>query len=165
MSRQIIGAAGAYPPGMVGRQFAIGADYGVDSSRGFQPQVRQVVNQRTPNFRKGPLGFAQDNIAANSQATIQSNPQVIIRGGRLVIPSSVAQNFRIIDLTIAQQSQFNAATGTAGVDATLFSQVASGMGLLLNTSQPGVLIVLTVLNKDPLNAHDFRAAIFGDIAR
>ncbi len=117
-----------------------------------------VQHRDATQARLFPLGFVQLAVAAASTATITSRPQILFRPQRIVIPTSVGTNFVITDIRIGKDSQLVQATE---LPAEIFSPVAVGVMLTLDTAQQGCDVSLTVRNTDGANPHDFRATMFG----
>lgn len=117
------------------------------------------VQQRdATQARLFPLGFVQLAVAALATATITSRPQILFRPQRIVIPTALAAFFVITDIRIGKDSQLVQATE---LPAEIFSPVAVGVMLTLDTAQQGCDVSLTVRNTDGAAPHDFRATMFG----
>ena len=93
--------------------------------------------------REHVIGFGPTLVTAKSTAIFQAQPQVVFRGTRLIIPSSLAENFVINDIRVGRDSQKISA---ASIPATAFSELAVGVHLGLDTATPGILITLSVTN-------------------
>lgn len=107
--------------------------------------------------REYPLPFPTTTVNAGTTTTIQTQPQVPFRGRRLVIPSDIAGIFLVNDLKVGKNSMF-AASGP--VPARLFSEVAVGVDLNLDTGQISQIISVNVTNTSGANAN-FNAAMIG----
>lgn len=117
------------------------------------------VAQRTADKpRLYPLGFTQLAVPASGSATITSRPQILFRPQRLVIPASLSANFVLTDIRVGKDSQLVQATE---LPAEIFTQVAVGVMMTLDTAQPATDVSLSVRNTDGANPHDFRATMFG----
>lgn len=131
---------------------------------GFMPglpaNVRQVQLRQTPptSQREYPLGIKSAAIIpAGTTADITGQPQVIFRAERLIVKSSIAASFDIIDVKVGKNSQFAAA---GPVPADSFSPNAVGIRLKCDTATPGMNIVVTVENTGGADLF-FRGAIIG----
>lgn len=108
------------------------------------PRVVAVAPRRATRQREFALSFdSQSNLAAGSSRIISANPQVVFRGERLVVPSAIAGSFLIDSIVVGKDSQ-QVAPGS--LPAAIFSEVAVGMRLKLDTAQPGIQISLGVTN-------------------
>lgn len=151
---QIVGAAmqaaqaaaqgfpAAAPPS---NQIAYGGQIGVSRSQSDKPRLY-------------PLGFTQLAVAASAQVTVTSRPQILFRGQRLVVPSTVASNFILLDIRVGKDSQFVQSTQ---IPCQVFIETAVGVLMTLDTAQIANDISLVVQNTDGSNPHDFRAVVFG----
>lgn len=128
-----------------GNQIAYGGQIGVAQRKSEKPRLY-------------PLGFVQLAIAASTQVSVTSRPQILFRPQRLVIPAAIGANFVITDIRVGKDSQFVQATE---IPASVFSETAVGVMMTLDTAQVANDITLTVRNTDGAAAHDFRATLFG----
>jgi hypothetical protein len=140
------------------RDMLIGRD-GYPVPQGFSPTVFQVAQSRANAARRYQLNFVQNNVASGAQVTLQARPQVLFRPERLIVPSQIAPNFEIVDLLIGNRTQLVA---TANTSAEVFSEVAIGTGLLLDTAQPGIDVILVIQNVVG-TTEDFRATFLGAV--
>lgn len=116
-----------------------------------------IVNTPPTQVREFVIGFGPQNINLMSTAIFQAQPQLIFRGSRLVIPSTVANSFLIADLRVGKDSQ---AVSSNPVPAAVFSELAVGVNLGLDTAHPGIIISLSISN--PTGApQTFSAALIG----
>ena len=124
-----------------------------------QAQSQTLVKGR--DFARGreyPLGFdSVANVAAAATAIVNSQPQVVFRPDRLVIPAAIAGSFVVNDLRIGKNSQFANATP---VPASVFAETAFGVSLKCDTAQISQVISLNVTNISG-GALQFRAALIG----
>lgn len=117
-----------------------------------------VSDRPASKARLYPIGFVQLAVPASGTVTVTSRPQILFRPQRLVVPASLAANFVITDLRVGKDSQFAQATE---LPAEIFSQVAVGVMLTLDTAQISNDLALTIRNIDAANPHDFRAVMLG----
>jgi hypothetical protein len=116
-----------------------------------------IVNHPPTQVREFVIGFGPTVILALSTAIFQAQPQLIFRGSRLVIPSALANNFSINDIRVGKDSQ---AVSSNPLPAAVFSELAVGVNLGLDTATPGIIITLSVSNTT--NAQQtFAAALIG----
>jgi hypothetical protein len=109
--------------------------------------------------REVPLGFqSAAAIAAGATANVTTQPQVVFRPDRLVVPSDIAGSFDINDFVVGKNSQF-ASTATP-IPGRIFQEDAVNVSLLGDTAQISQNVTLNVTNFSgaPLT---FRAAVIG----
>lgn len=132
-------------------------------ANGVDPRVYAVQNSCPTEARRYTLGFSQTNIAFNDTVDIIRFPQVIFRGERLFIPSTIQENFVVVSITVGNRPQFAAAGETP---AEIYSEVAINNELGLDTAEPGVQVILQVRNiAADQEAKDFRGAIIGAVVQ
>jgi hypothetical protein len=128
-------------------------------SGAFKGQAGGLALKKPTSARLLTLGFdSVADVTAASSATVNSQPQVVFRPDRLVIPLDVATHFLVDDLKIGKNSMFISATG---VPAECFSHDASGVGLKMDTAQVSQIISITVTNLDAVTDYRFIAALIG----
>ena len=119
----------------------------------------KMVHTRGPTkSRIQSIGFTRAAVPANATVEITARPQVLFRGTRLLVGSSIAQGFVIDDIKVGRNSQF-VATGAQPAEA--FKDTATGENVSLDTCRPGVDLTLIVTNITGAS-QDFRASLFGD---
>lgn len=107
-----------------------------------------------------PLPVGPQVFAASATADVIIWPQRTIRVERLVIPSGVAPNFVINNITAAQELQFVAA---GSLPAEMFTEVGVGIRLKGTTVNPGSQIVINFTNLDAVNPRTLRGGIIGQV--
>jgi hypothetical protein len=113
-------------------------------STAFRGQAAGVKVADPTKGRILSLGFdSVATIAAGAQGTVNSQPQVVFRPDRVIVPNSIAASFLINDLKIGKNSMFISATA---VPAQSFSHDAAGVGLKMDTAQVSQIISMTVTN-------------------
>lgn len=117
-----------------------------------------VVQDQAQYAQELVLPIPATNILASATVDIILFPQADIRIERPIIPSTIAPNFVIEDITVARQTQF---VGAGGVPATSFSEVAVGTRLRGDTANVGQQVIITITNLDAVNAHTLRGQING----
>lgn len=119
----------------------------------------KVLTETQPTqARRFPLGFSSDAvILPGAQATITSQPQVLFRGERLIVPSDVAGDFTIDDCKVGKDSQFVA---TGPIPARTLQENAWGVDFQLDTAQVSQFISLIVTNIAGAS-RQFRATLIG----
>lgn len=127
---------------------------------GVDPRVYAMQNQCPTEARRYTLSFSQ-TIAGGATVDVIRFPQVVFRGERLFVPSTIAPNFDIVSITIGNRPQFAAAGATP---AEIFSEVSINNELGLDTAQPGVQVILQVTNRDA-EEQEFRAVIIGAVVQ
>jgi len=124
-----------------------------------------VVERPLRDMREFPLGFFQSGISMIMGAIdVVSRPQIVFRGERLVVPSSIASFFALIDIKVGNRSQL--ANSTA-LPAQTFAENAVGVRLALDTAVVAQDIALVVENVDTAteSAVTFIAALIGTAAQ
>lgn len=118
-----------------------------------------ALQQNKPTrAREYPLGFVSAApVAAGAQAQVVSQPQVVFRPARLVIPSDIAGQFVIDQLLVGKNSQFASA---APNPARVFAENAVGVGLGMDTAQISQNVTIVVTNIGGAAA-TFRASVIG----
>ena len=165
-------AMGAYPAmGAVGLTELIGADPSMadpalqalatqmQMARAVDPHA-VVARQRAEDARRVyTIGFdAGADTAAGLQGTATQQPQVTIRGERLIVPSFIAPFFTIDNLIVGKDTQN--AVGNNPVPASTFSEVAVGVRLNIKTANLGHLVSISFTNVDT-DPHRFRCTLIG----
>ena len=123
-----------------------------------------VVERPLRDMREFPLGFFQSGISMIMGAIdVISRPQIVFRGERLVVPSSIAADFALIDIKVGNRSQL--ANSTA-LPAQVFQENAVGVRLALDTAVVAQDIALIVENVSAMgSAETFIAALIGTAAQ
>jgi hypothetical protein len=84
-------------------------------------------------------------------------PQVIFRPERLVVPSNLAIDFLITDIKVGKNSQL---VSTGALPAVMFTEVAFGVRLKMDTCQISMFVTISVTNQNPA-ARNFQGGIVG----
>ena len=127
-------------------------------ANGVDPRVYAVQDQCPTEARRYTLSFTQ-TIPAGLTQDVTRFPQVVFRGERLFVPSTIGANFDIVSITIGNRPQFAAA---GSMPAEIFSEVSINNELGLDTAQPGVQVILQVSNRTAQD-QEFRAVIIGAV--
>lgn len=106
-----------------------------------------------------PLPIPPTSFLTGQALDIELRPQRLFRTERLVVDSTIAPFFRILDLKVGQNTQFVA---SGALPATIFTEVAVGMRLKGDTANLGNTIVISVQNIDA-NTRVFGGAIVGTV--
>ena len=109
------------------------------------------------NSREYALGLGSTSVAGNSSANINVQPQVIFRPERLVVPSNLAVDFLITDIQVGKTSQL---VSTGALPAVMFTEVAFGVRLKMDTCQISMFVTISVTNQNPA-ARNFQGGIVG----
>ena len=107
--------------------------------------------------REYALGLGSTSVAGNSSANINVQPQVIFRPERLVVPSNLAIDFLITDIKVGKNSQL---VSTGALPAVMFTEVAFGVRLKMDTAQISMFVTVSVTNQNPA-ARNFQGGIVG----
>jgi len=135
------------------------------------PQTTMRAPQLIPGTRLTPkipsqdrvlwLGFRYLNISAGSSQTVTSRPQDTFAPRKVVVPSSVAPNFDILDIRIGAISQLSSADP---IPAEAFIPNASLTDVHFDTAQISQDVVFSVNNISNAAA-SFRATMNGFVVR
>lgn len=109
------------------------------------------------NSREYALGLGSTSVSGNSSANINVQPQVIFRPERLVVPSNLAIDFLITDIKVGKNSQL---VSTGALPAVMFTEVAFGVRLKMDTCQISMFVTISVTNQNPA-ARNFQGGIVG----
>jgi|SRR5579872_1456144 len=109
------------------------------------------------NSREYALGLGSTSVSGNSSANINVQPQVIFRPERLVVPSNLAVDFLITDIKVGKNSQL---VSTGALPAVMFTEVAFGVRLKMDTCQISMFVTVSVTNQNPA-ARNFQGGIVG----
>jgi len=121
---------------------------------------RVIHTEHTHEKRRHfPVGFTHAQVQPGQVAEVEVKPQVLFRGERLAVSPSNARSFNIVDIKVGKDSQL-AATGE--MPAEVFSALAVGVRMELDTAQPGIVVVLIVRNIDT-TPQDFNAVLYGTV--
>jgi hypothetical protein len=131
---------------------------GPGAAYGSQPTV---VERPLTDIREFPLGFGPTSFPPLTEASVISRPQVVFRGERLVVPSTVAPYFSIIDIKVGNRSQL---VNSVALPAQMFIETAVGIRLSFDTAAVAQDVALIVAN-GTATATTFQAAIVGTAAQ
>jgi hypothetical protein len=120
-----------------------------------------VIERPLTDIREFPLGFGPTSFPAGTEASVISRPQVVFRGERLVVPSTVAPFFSIIDIKVGNRSQL---VNSVALPAQMFIETAVGIRLSFDTAAVAQDVALIVANGSA-SATTFQAAIIGTAAQ
>jgi len=110
-------------------------------SGGGQRVVKQSKSRN--DVYEQPLPIPPTEFTAGQALDIELRPQRLFRSERLVVDSTIAPYFRILDLKIGQQTQFVA---SGALPATIFTEVAVGVRLKGDTANLGNTIIVSAQN-------------------
>ena len=120
----------------------------------------QLGQRKLTRARRMAIGFGPTVFTTGLTADVTTRPQVVFRPERLFIPSSIAFDFRVIDVRIGQRSQLVAAGALPGA---IFSEVSVDVFTHWDTAEVGNEVVLTVTNTAAAS-RTFEAAMLGGAA-
>ena len=152
-----------------GDEYEVGARRALARRSSARPAARPVggggTTVRETGFTKSreyPLGFDSGaaGLAAAATAAYNSQPQVLFRPERLVIPGSIAPSFLVNSLTVGKDNMFANANP---VPAEVFAPNAVGVRLKLATAQVNSLITISVTNLSGGTLR-FMACLIGEAA-
>jgi len=108
-----------------------------------------VVNETDPQkARRWPLGFTPTTITAGTVATLSTQPQILFRPERLVIPSDFAGGLSISAIIVGQASQLAA---QAQLPARTYTEFGVGVDMHLDTADISQFVQLGLSNN---SSHD-----------
>src|SRR5271155_3200906 len=93
--------------------------------------------------REFVIGFGPVKVKARSRHIAQVQVQMPYRGNRLIVPSSLANDFSVNDIRVGKDSQ---AISENSIPAAAFSELAVGVNLGLDIAVPGHFVTLSVSN-------------------
>ena len=105
------------------------------------------------------IGFGPAVIPPGETATFNAEPKFEFSGQRLIVPSSFASAFNIVDLQVDGESQ---AVSAHPIPAAAFSELAVGVNLGLKKAAKGKTITLLVANATD-KPQSFSAALIGSV--
>lgn len=126
-------------------------------ARAVDPKAIMVRKQKRTRRRRLIVPIPVTNIAAGGTAEVTIQPQRLFKTRRMIFPSAVADNFRLTDIKVGQQSQFAAA---GDVPAGCFSEVTVDGYVDFDTADIGNLISFDVTNVGAAAA-DFQGVLLG----
>ena len=119
---------------------------------------QHVAHHEATRARDLVLGFdSVAMVASLATQNVTSQPQLMFRPDRLVIPATIAPSFLITDLKVGKNSQF---LNNGNVPAECFTQAAFGVRLKMDTAQISNNISIGVTNISA-GALRFVAALIG----
>lgn len=122
--------------------------------------ARSAVLTQTERQTKGreyPVGFGPVVVAAGGIATVMTQPQILFRPERLIVPSDIAGQFDFLQIIVGKNPQVAANNPIA---ARTFDEQSVGVRLRMDTCQISQQIVLQVQNVGGAPA-TFRATMIG----
>ena len=152
---------------IVGLETIVGADDGFArpsslAAHSARPEQRaggpRLVPQRLDEARELLLGFGPTSIAGGATSVFTTQPQLPFRPSRFVIPAATVPNFSVNDLKIGKNSQF---LSSAAVPAAVFSELAVGVALGLDTCNVGQQITVSITASTLGLSFVFAAALIG----
>lgn len=151
---------------IVGQNMIVGADDYSQLPASMQGQATTPNNMGGPRLvRVNPtqarellLGFGPSSIAQSATSSFTTQPQLPFRPARFVIPSATVANFSVNDLKVGKNSQF---LSSNSVPAAVFSELAVGVALGLDTCDIGQQITVSVTAISGGGPYTFAAALIG----
>lgn len=120
-----------------------------------------IVKDEDPNkARRFPLGFATTTVTASTVATLSTQPQILFRPERLVIPSDFAGSFTVTAIIVGQASQLAA---QSPLPARTYTELGVGVDMHLDTADISQFVQLGLSNN---SSHDvvFNGQFIGLVA-
>jgi hypothetical protein len=120
-----------------------------------------IVKDTDPDrARRFPLGFATTTVTTLTVSTLSTQPQILFRAERLVIPSDFAGAFTITAIVVGQASQLAASNP---LPARTYTEFGVGVDMHLDTADISQFVQLTLSNN---SAHDvsFNGQFIGLVA-
>jgi hypothetical protein len=121
----------------------------------------QVIQRPLTGDREWALGFGLTVVPLGATIPVTSQPQVVFRGERLVIPSTIAAfgGIGVVDIKVGNRSQL---LSSQPIPAQVFEEFAVGVRLSLDTA--AVAQDVTIVIKDLSGEGGvFTAAIVGTV--
>jgi hypothetical protein len=148
---------------LTGRKMLTGQASGpVPTPAAYGGQGTVTMTERPPRaVREFPIGFESSaGVAGGATASISVLPQVVYRGERLALTATIATQFDIQDIKVGKDSQLAVSGQLPG---ECFSNVSIGVRMVLDTAEPGVQIVLNVINTTSATTATFKAVLYGTV--
>ncbi len=120
-----------------------------------------IVQDSDPNkARRFPLGFATTTVTAGTVATLSTQPQILFRPERLVVPSDIAGAFTVTGIIVGQASQLAAQNP---LPARTYTELGVGVDMHLDTADISQFVQLGLSNN---SGHDcsFNGQFIGLVA-
>jgi hypothetical protein len=95
-------------------------------------------------------------VVAAATVVITARPQIVFRPDRFVVAATIAASFTINDLRIGKNSQF---VSGGGISAEIYSSIAVGTKMKLDTCQTGQDVTLNITNTSGAALQFFSALI------
>ena len=111
--------------------------------------------------RESVIGFGPALIPAGESVIYSVSPSSEFDGERLIVPSSLANNFIVDDIAVGGESQ---ALSANGIPAAAFSELAVGVNLGLKTAKKDTALKLKISNSSK-ESQTFSAALIGYVAK
>ena len=112
-------------------------------ARAVNPNAVMVRERTRSRVRRLILPIPKTTIAAGASANISIQPQDLFRTTRMLIPSSIAFDFEILDFKIGQRPQF---VQSGSIPAAVFSEVSVGSSIDCDSADVGNIVSLEVRN-------------------
>jgi hypothetical protein len=132
----------------------------MERARAVDPNAVAVRTRRLDRRRRFPCGFDAKTVAASATDTAFSAPQFLFRPERIVVPSDIAFDLRVLDVKVGQTSQL---VSGAPLPAAIFSEVAIDTNVSFRTAEIGNQIQLQLQNTTAAPV-GFSAALIGTVA-
>ena len=121
----------------------------------------RAYDLRHKDQRESVIGFGPTSIPAGESITLTAKPSARFDGERLIVPSSIANNFNIEDISVNGESQ---AVSANPIPASAFSELAVGVNLGLKSADEKTELQIKVTNATK-EAKTFGAALIGYISK
>lgn len=122
------------------------------------PKAVSVRTRKQSRRRRWLIPIPTTTLAASASAEVTIQPQRLVKPKRIIIPSSIADDFDFTDIKVGQQSQFVAG---GEVPAACLVETSVDAYVDFDTANIGNLISLEVTNTDAGAPHDFKGCILG----
>lgn len=120
-----------------------------------------IVKDEDPNrARRFPLGFATTTVTSATVATLSTQPQILFRPERLVIPSDFAGAFTVTSIIVGQASQLAAQNP---LPARTYTEFGVGVDMHLDTADISQFVQLGLSNNS-LHDVSFNGQFIGLVA-
>ncbi len=120
------------------------------------PRLEPLIRLR----RRYPLGFKSVVIEPGKVEVVSATPKTMFRLERLYIPSTIAHDVSIVNITVGNQWQMDGSP----LPGAMFSEVAEDAGIVFDTAEVDDDISLHVRN-DTGHSLPFSASAVGSVVR
>jgi hypothetical protein len=102
-------------------------------------------------------GFGSTKAPPHGQLIVSVHPAVAFRPERLIIPSTIASHFQVVDVKVGRKSQL---VSIGSLPAVMFAEQAFEVHLLMDLATPSDFITIVVINTSD-DVQFFQGGVWG----